>query len=170
MRNILFGILCVMPLVVVAGDLEEGIQAFSQQKFSLALSKLEPLANNGNDRAQVYMGIMHFNGQGVAENLDRAYAWFLHAASAGNAEGQYQLAYLYNFGFGIPATEKHPDSQAVRWYEAAAKQGHLEAQYNLGLLYLAGTGVEADQEQGMAWIRRAAAAGHADAKAFIGSD
>jgi TPR repeat protein len=143
--------------------------AFQSGRFAEATKILKPLADSGNARAQVYLGIMHFNGQGVDESAEQAFAYFMHAAAAGDAEGQFQLAYLYNFGFGIPSDEVNPDGQAVKWYELAAKQGHAEAQYNLGLLYMAGTGVEADQDKGMEWIRRAAKNGNTEAQAFVGN-
>ncbi|MBR3425326.1 MAG: sel1 repeat family protein, partial [Neisseriaceae bacterium] len=60
------------------------------------------------------------------------------AAEQGDAQGQYNLAILYNEGQGV----EQDYVQAKQWYEKAAEQGFAQAQNNLGTLYEKGNGVE----------------------------
>jgi TPR repeat protein len=45
-----------------------------------------------------------------------------------------------------------------------AAQGDAEAQTHMGIQYLAGLGVPQDTTQGLVWLHRAAAQGHAEAQ------
>lgn len=67
-----------------AGDLQAGIEAFDQRDFAVALREFRPLANQGNPRAQFFLGFMYDFGKGVPEDEIRAYAWYSIAAARGN--------------------------------------------------------------------------------------
>ena len=43
-------------------------------------------------KAPRYLGLMYLNGEGVAQNVQTAFAYFTQAAEAGNITGQYWLA------------------------------------------------------------------------------
>jgi TPR repeat protein len=62
--------------------------AFERQDYSTALYELEPLAAQGDGRAQYLVGIIHRDGLGVQPDYVTAYAW-LHVAAA---RGQPQAA------------------------------------------------------------------------------
>ena len=51
-------------------------------------------------------------------------------AKQGNADAQFQLAWLYYDGDGVP----QDDTEAAKWYRLAADQGHEAAQNSLDLL------------------------------------
>jgi len=48
-------------------------------------------------------------------------------ASAGDADAQYNLAYIYENGLGVPKDE----AKALELYQQAANQGHSPAQNNV---------------------------------------
>lgn len=48
-------------------------------------------------------------------------------AQAGDPDAQYNLAYMYENGLGVPKNE----AKALELYQQAADQGHSEAQNNL---------------------------------------
>lgn len=54
-------------------------------------------------KAPRYLGLMYLNGEGVAQNVQTAFAYFTQAAEAGDITGQYWLGYCYENGVG---TEK----------------------------------------------------------------
>ena len=86
------------------------------------------------------------------------------AATAGQAESQYDLGDLYAKGFGVP-----PDQvEAARWYRLAADQGYSEAQLTLGVMCLQGQGVPQNYAEAMRWFRRAADQNHAGAQFNLG--
>lgn len=91
------------------------------------------------------------------------------AAERGDAQAQYDLAYLY-YKSGIdPEVEgvSRSDRQAARWYRAAAMQGHPRAQYNMAVLHLQGHGVERDAIMAYAWLLQAAGNGHKESSELI---
>ena len=90
-------------------------------------------------------------------------AALLAKANAGDAEAQYQLGNMYNFGDGV----RRDYAQALVWYRKGAEQGDAESEFQLGGLYHFGHGVPQDDAQGFAWIMKAAEQGHTDAEFFI---
>ena len=55
----------------------------------------------------------------------------LRAAEEGNAEKQYQLAWLYNWGQGT----SQDNLKAIEWFVRSAYNGYAQAQTELGILY-----------------------------------
>ena len=55
---------------------------------------------------------------------------FGKAAEQGDAEGQYFLASMYDFGKGTAENK----AEAIRWYKKAAEQDHEGAKKRLGAI------------------------------------
>lgn len=87
----------------------------------------------------------------------------LAKAEAGDAEAQYQLGKMYNFGDGV----RRDYAQALFWYRKGAEQGDPGSQFMLGGLYHFGQGVPKDDAQAFDWIMKAAKQGDTDAEFFI---
>jgi TPR repeat protein len=71
---------------------------------------------------------------------DEAIRLYHKAANQGEPKAQYNLAYIYDVGSGVPQDHK----EAARWYSKAAKQGIGEAKVNLSYMYYEGDGVPQD--------------------------
>ena len=56
------------------------------------------LAERGLAFAQVNLGLMYDNGEGVTENDAEAVRWYRLAAEQGYASGQYNLGLMYDLG------------------------------------------------------------------------
>jgi TPR repeat protein len=87
-------------------------------------------------------------------------------ANQGDADSQFNLAFLYHRGVEIPQDFRY----AVYWYKKAAEQGHVNAQYSLGSLYRYSYDKEVprDYKQAVYWLTKAAEQGHADAQYGLG--
>ena len=85
-------------------------------------------------------------------NYTAAHEQFTQLAFRNNTEAQYNLAFMYFGGDGIPKN----DAKAAYLFEKAAKLAHSGAQDKLAYFYLHGLGVNADQVQAYAWYRVAA--------------
>ncbi len=85
-------------------------------------------------------------------NFQTAYKQFTQLALQNNTEAQYNLAFMYFGGDGIP----QDDVKAAFWFEQAAKLAHAGAQDTLAYLYLHGRGLNADRVQAYAWYSVAA--------------
>jgi len=85
-------------------------------------------------------------------------------AERGNAEAQYRVGRMYEFGQGVPQDK----AQGIAWIRKAAAQNHADAQQELGVIYATGDGVKQDDVQAVAWFRKAATQGDATAQYNLG--
>ena len=85
-------------------------------------------------------------------------------AEAGDEVAQYNLAWMYDSGLGVPQDYK----EAAKWYQLAADQGDADAQINLGFMYKYGNGVPQDYKEAVKWYRLAVEQGFAEAQTNLG--
>jgi TPR repeat protein len=142
----------------------QGYAAFKMGDYQTALEIWRPLAERGSTAAQLSLGAMYEQGQGVAQDYTEAATWYERAANGGHASAQYNLALLYETGRGVPRDLE----KAAYWFRQAAEQGDRDAAYNLGVIYATGfgRGVTADSgeaAEALKWLRRAAIKGHREA-------
>ena len=104
------------------------------------------------------------NAQALGNN-DTEVVSRLYKAKAGDAQEQFLLGLMYQFGKGVAQSDK----EATHWYGEAAKQGHMQGQLNLGNMYDKGAGVEQSYTEALQWYFKAAKQGSAEAMYFIGS-
>ena len=135
------------------GALEDGESAFHNGDYALALQLLRPLAVDGDSGAQVVLGALYQNGDGLPQDYAQAFLWFHKAADQGNASGQFNIGLMYYVGQGVPQDY----AQAAAWYRKAAEQGNAIAQNSLGVMYYVGKGVQQDYPQAHMWFNVAAA-------------
>ncbi len=117
-----------------------------------ALDRVTALANAGNSRAELIVGLKYLDGEGVPANDKEAAKWLSRAAQAGEPVAQYRLGTMYEHGTGVVADA----TQALRWYLAAANQGNRKAMHNLAVAYAQGNGTKMDFSEASRWFSRAA--------------
>ncbi len=136
--------------------------AFGQEQN---LKELEADARRGDVMAQYDLGECYYNGDGVAQDFEKAVYWFRLAANRGLAVAQYELGTCYFAGAGVAQDQQ----VAVSWFQKAAEKDLRIAQYTLGVCYCNGTGIALDQETGIYWIRRSADLGFGIAQYVLAS-
>lgn len=136
--------------------LKEVDSAFNSKNYSKALALLQPLAEQGNPRAQNGLAVIYDQGLGVPKNLNVASKWYRKAADQGYVMAQSYLASMYAKGEGVPKDS----AEAAKWYRKASENGNDFAQFNLALMYAKGEGVTQDYKEAYRWIRKAAAQGY----------
>ena len=62
-------------------------------------------AEQGNAKAQFYLGVMYANGQGVRQDEKQAEYWYRKAAEQGYAQEQFGLGVMYGAGQGSDKME-----------------------------------------------------------------
>lgn len=88
-----------------------------------------------------------------AEDAVKKFQKMLADAEAGDAEAQFQVAWLFLNGEG---TAPNPE-EAAKWYRKAADQGHTKAQVAMGWAFLSGTmGLSQDEAEAKKWCLKAA--------------
>jgi TPR repeat protein len=148
-----------------AQDFVTGYDAYTVGDYAMAYSNFLPLAEQGNARAQNYLGLMFEDGRGVPQGDAEAVRWYRLAADQGNAWAQNNLGVMYRTGRGVP----QDDAEALRWYRLAADQGNAGAQYNIGRIYQYEQGVSQDNAEAARWYRLAADQGNANAQFSLGA-
>jgi uncharacterized protein len=142
--------------LVLAGpvpDTDAAYAAYQKGDRATALRLSQPLAEQGDARAQSLLGFIRYNDRGVLRDDAEAFKWSRLAAGQGDAAAQFRLGLMYSEGHGVP--QDH--AEAAKWYRLAADGRHPQAQYNLGLLYATGKGVAQDNVMAHMWFNLAAA-------------
>lgn len=90
----------------------------------------DKLAAQGDDQAQVSLGVCYYNGLGVSQDYIEAAKWFCKSATQGNARAQFNLGLCYYYGRGVEKKRK----EAEKWFRLAAEQGDERAKKNLSIM------------------------------------
>ena len=104
-------------------------------------------AEQGDIKAQLKLGQIFYEGEGIQQDYGQAMHWFRLAAEQGNAEAQNSVGTLYDNGKGVPRDFR----EAAKWFRLAADQGHLLARRNLGWMYEKGQGFKQDYRLAYVW-------------------
>lgn len=147
-------VLLPAPVMLLAADLQKGLDAFAAGDYATSLAECEPLAEEGNVEAMFCVGRLYANGFGVAMDDALALKWYGLAAAGGHAEAQYNLAVMHANGWGVPMS----DTEAAGFYQQAADSGFVPAQLALGQCYDSGLGVKQDLQAAYMWFDIAARA------------
>lgn len=156
-------------------DFDEAQAAFNTGRFEQAKALLEPLAEDGDARAQYALGAMYQNGLAVEKDYATALEYYRASADQGYPSGQFGLGSLYEKGRGVAQDY----AEAAKWYRLSAEQTDIEsrwpgnrgpkdgaafAQNALGKLYETGRGVPQDREEAERWYTLSADYGYTVAK------
>ena len=134
------------------------------KKVEEAVKWYEKAAEQGYPMAQVNLGNMYANGEGVEQDYEEAVKWYRKAAEQGYPVAQYNLGIIYANSKGVEQNYE----EAAEWYKKAAEQNYSFAQNNLGTLYRFGNGVKQDFGEAIKWYKKAAEQGSARAQNNLG--
>jgi TPR repeat protein len=160
LKRLTFAALAVLMFSSVThaedGSYSDGLAAFSQKQYTVAVEIWLPLAEGGHSGAQFNLGRMYDEGVGVAENDVIAVSWYQRASESDFAPAmvQYALALVEGKG-GTVDTET-----AVVVMRRAAEAGDAEAQFQMGKFYRDGVVVQKDYFEAVRWYQAAADQGH----------
>ena len=112
----------VLLLIVpaIAGPYEVARDAYLREDYATALSVWRPLAEQGEPRAQMWLGFMSETGRAVPQTFMEAAKWYIKAADQGEPRAQMMLGYLYESGRGVPQNYV----RAHMWFSVSAS-AHL---------------------------------------------
>lgn len=151
---------CVVFVFNTASFAQQPLQQFNElyQQEDLnseaLIGSLEYAASFPVTRATSYynLGVIHYLGHGVEQDLGLAGFWFRQAALLGFPQASYAMAVLHYLGQA--PFEKNMDSVKF-WLENAASAGDPNAELALGSLLFAGTELERDELLGIVLMKRA---------------
>ncbi len=113
-------------------------------------------AMQGITAAQIRLGRMLLEGQGLSKNPAAAVTWFQSAADSGDDDAINMLGRCYENGWGVMVNPE----LAFQHYLRAAQLANAWAQYNLGHCYLDGNGTQRDLYRAFFWYGQAVTQGH----------
>jgi hypothetical protein len=159
--------LCVFAAIFFAAaalparaDFATGAAAYDKGDYAAALAEWTAMANAGDARSQLGLGVLYESGRGLpAPDLPGAVTWYRAAAAQGMPAAQNNLALLYARGRGVPL---NPVMAGELWHVAAAA-GYPLAQFNLALAYEQGFGLPRDYDSAARWYAEAGNRGVGDA-------
>ena len=127
MKKLIVLLALLMPMISMAQSAEEcykkGKEYFDKKDYKQAVEWYQKAANQGDAKAQCYLGWMYHNGRGVTQNYNKAMEWYQKAANQGDATAQCNIGVLYDYGYGVPKDH----NKALEWYQKAADQGQPNA-------------------------------------------
>ena len=100
-----------------AQSLTDANAAVNRGDFATALRIIQPLADQGNAKAQTLLGLMYAEGSGVAQSYAEAMRWYRRAADQGDYNAQMFIGFLYRDGNGVPQDYV----QSYLWLNLAAQ-------------------------------------------------
>ena len=103
-------------------------------------------------------------GNGVDQNYEKAYEWYLKGAESGDAKCMTRLGELYVNGAGV--TQDY--EKALEYFHQAAELQIPKAMYDIGLLYEHGLGVEKIYQKALVWYQASIDAGGVMAMSDLG--
>lgn len=137
----------MIPCIAFADSLDEGIKAWNDDDYKTAAKLFQPLADQGNAKAQAYLCDMYGHGSGVKEDEAVAADYCRKAAEQGYVYAESRLGGMYRHGTGVKKDAK----EAFAWLSKAAEQGDSFSQASLSAMYENGEGVKVDKVLAYKW-------------------
>jgi uncharacterized protein len=171
--TILFVFISLLIFSVISklffNDFQNGWEAYLKKDYKKAHDLWLPLANQGDSKAQFFLGLMYDFGFGFPEDDKKAINWYQLAAAQGDSraidaengiiEGQYSLA-AFNLA-------KKNVSVALNILRGNAEHGDMQAQYYLAEMYSSGQGITRNDVLAYMWFRLSALQQYKDAELKI---
>ncbi len=92
------------------------------QDYYQALKWFRKAAEQGEARAQKYLGVMHKFGQSIPQNYEESVMWYRKSSEQGNIHAQLLLGDMYRLGYGV----RQNYVKAHKWYNLAGTMGHYK--------------------------------------------
>ena len=104
-------------------------------------------AQQGDVKAQTWVGIMYYRGKGAPQDDYRAFDWFTKAAEQGAIDAQYNLGVMYEDGRGAPQDYL----MAHMFFNIAAINGDSQGAWKKRIIGEYMTSSELDEARRLAW-------------------
>lgn len=147
------------------------IDALTQGNEQKAFLLLQPLAEQGDSRAQTLLGDLYSSGYVIPRDYTSAYKWYMRAAEQGEPNAQIGLGLLYADGNG----KAKDQTKANQWFLKAIPQlrnavavGDVEAQFNLAVLKAKSYGIEKNPMEALKLLTMSAQGGYYRAQLVLG--
>lgn len=158
MTATVFTMLAFVFSTQASADGASATRALESGDYATAFREFTQLSNQGNPKAQYYLGIMYNAGMGCPKDTAKGSALFQKSANGGYQEAQNALGTCYLTG-ECAGISRGSVAEAIKWYTTAADQNDCYAMSNLGGLYNLGQGVPVDKAKAFKWYKKSVDSG-----------
>ena len=142
--------LVLWTMIGTAGaDFNSAAEIYRENNYLGAMKEFEPLAEQGDARAQTVLALMYKYGEGVSRDLSLSYYWYRRAAELNYAPAQYHTGRMLAEGIGVEANLE----KAVQWLTKSAEGGYYLANDKLEELNAASVSIDAPIDQYIPWSK-----------------
>lgn len=117
--------------------------------FNTARKYLEVAASKGVSSAHFYLGMIHYEGLFVKQDLELALDHYIKGAAKNNAFCFFELSRIYAEG----EVDGHKPNLQFLYLKRSAEEGFVSAQHMLGIAYHEGVLTKANSTTALAWLR-----------------
>jgi hypothetical protein len=101
-----FFLFSILLTGTAGANVQDAIKAMNEGRYEKAMEELSKLANAGDDRAAVQMGVFFYEGKVIKQDYDKAMHWFLMAFKRQNADAFVNIGVMHRDGHGVPVNKK----------------------------------------------------------------
>ncbi|MET0271863.1 MAG: tetratricopeptide repeat protein, partial [Phenylobacterium sp.] len=95
-------VLMLLASPVAAGPLDDAAAAFAGGDIATGIRLYRDLAEAGDAKAQLALGLIYDLGRGVPRDQAQAVGWYRRAAEQGDGDAQFNLGVMFYNGWGTP--------------------------------------------------------------------
>lgn len=161
---LLFAFLLLAIPVAVNANFDEATKAYLLGEFEKARYEALVAATDGNPAAQMLLGQLYFNGEGVEKDIAHALYWYNRSADSGFADAQYRLGILYHDG--APGIQKNLDLAYI-YLNQALKSGRKDALEKLEWLHKTDRGIVVNLNDDVEVLKQVASSGNQKARFLL---
>lgn len=131
MKTKFSNLLAVVTLLCQAhAGVKEALAAQERGDYETARKEFEALAEKGEDRAMIELGLMYHTGEGVKQDYGKAMDWYLKAFAKGNGDAYSNIGVMYRDGLGCETNR--PIAYALFYITHMRGLGSEDTQYRAG--------------------------------------
>lgn len=128
-------------------DFDSAADAYRAKDYLRALEAFQPLAEQGDPRAQTVLALMHKYGEGTRQDLGSSFNWYLKAAAQGYAPAQYHTGVMLADGIGVDTNT----DEAIVWLTRSAESGFSRANDKLDELHVSAVIASSPVDEYVPW-------------------
>ena len=102
--RLLFSVFCLLS--IAQAGVKEALDAQKRGDYETARKEFTALAEKGDDKAMIDLGVMYHTGEGVKQDYDKAMDWYLKAYAKKNGDALNNIGVMYRDGLGVATNSK----------------------------------------------------------------
>lgn len=103
---VIFLFLAACFVSLAQGDEQKALEAQKRGDYETARKEFQSLADKGDDKAMINLGLMFHTGEGAKQDYDTAMEWYLKAYSKRNGDALNNIGVMYRDGLGVAKNSK----------------------------------------------------------------